>query len=161
MCISLLYPQGKSRTDGLLSFPVRTLSEFQVQDWITFYILWPEGSYLGNGWLFTTLEPLTISVTFFCASPPQAFSLDCPEIGDLGGKRGAYQPARRARAFPGNVMTYSSILAGTSLLTLRAVLARGTKILTAEGLTCDKGHHYLSNHTTLMFTDTTAHRALK
>lgn len=79
----------------------------------------------------------------------------------LGGRRGAYQPARRARAFSGDVMTHSSILAGASLLTLWTMLARGAKILTAEGLMFDKGHHYLSNHLTLSFTGTTAPRALK
>lgn len=75
--------------------------------------------------------------------------------------RGTYQPARRTRALSSDVMTYASILAGASLLTLWSMLARGTKILTAEGLTCDKGHHSLPKPTTLRFTNTAVPRTLK
>lgn len=58
-------------------------------------------------------------------------------------------------------MAYSSILAGASLLTLWAVFARGTEILAAEELTCDKKYRYWPNHTTLRFADTTAPRTPK
>lgn len=103
-----------------------------------------------------------ISVTLFCAKILHThFHLSFLKQVTLGGRRGAYQPARRARALPRDVMAYSSVLAGASLLTLWTVLARGTEILTAAGLTGNKEHHYLSKHTTLRFTDTTAPWALK
>lgn len=75
--------------------------------------------------------------------------------------RGTYQPARRTRALSSDVMTDASVLAGASLLTLWSVLARGTKILTAEGLTCDKGHHSLPKPITFRFANTATPRTLK
>lgn len=103
-----------------------------------------------------------MSVTLFCAKVLHVrFHLSILKQVAFGGRKGAYQPARRTGAFPSDVMTHSSILAGASLLTLWTMLARGTKILTAEGLMGDKGYHYLLHHTTLRFTYTTAPRVLK
>lgn len=103
-----------------------------------------------------------MSVTLFCAKVLHVrFHLHVLKQVTFRGRKGAYQPARRAGALPSDVMTHSSILAGASLLTLWTMLARGTKILTAEGLMGDKGHHYCFTHTSLSFTDTTAPRVLK
>lgn len=71
-------------------------------------------------------------------------SITCPSImaltflrtvlskATLGARLATHcaQPARRAGAFSGDMMTHSSILAGASLLTLWTMLARGTEILT-------------------------------
>ena len=159
---SLFISWGEMQDIWLTIFSMKTLSTLQVQDLITFCLLWTEKFQLWNGQVFPILESLTISVTFFCTKVlHMRFHLSIQEQGALGGWKWAYQPARRTRAFSSDVMTYTSILAGASLLTLWPVLARGTKILTAEGLTCDKGHHDLPNHTTLRFTDTAAPTALK
>lgn len=144
------------------NFSMRTLSKLQVQDLITFCLLCTKKFLLWNGQIFPILKFLSMDVTFFLLKfSPCIFTRVSWNRGLWRVGRDAYQPTRRTRALSSDVMTYASVLAGASLLTLWSMLARGTKILTAEGLTCDKGHHSLSQPTTLRFTNTAAPRTLK
>ena len=144
------------------NFSMRTLSKLQVQDLITFCLLWTKNFLLWNGQIFPGLKFLSIDVTFSCIKVLHMhFHSSILGRGLWRVGRGTYQPARRTRALSSDVMTDASVLAGASLLTLWSVLARGTEILTAEGLTCDKGHHSLPKPTTPRFTNTAAPRTLK
>lgn len=144
------------------NFSMRTLSKLQVQDLITFCLLWTKKFLLWNGRVFPILKSLSIDVTFFCIKVlPMHFHSGILETGDFGGWGMLTSQPEGQEHLHSDVMTYASILAGASLLTLWSMLARGTKILTAEGLTCTKGHHSLSQPTTLGFTNTAAPRTLK
>lgn len=105
------------------------------------------------------IQPLLL-LSFVLKSPEDILLciLDCVIIG---GGRDTYHPARRARALSSYMMADTSILAGTSLLTLWPMFARGTKIFTTEGFKWNIRYCYLlSKHMILRFTDTSS-RTLK
>lgn len=86
-----------------------------------------------NGCVFPEWELQTPLLLGFVVTSPYHILFRVLECVILGGGRDTYHPARRARALSSDMVAHASILAGTSLLTLWAMFARRTKILTAEG----------------------------
>lgn len=90
-----------------------------------------QGDLFLNGCVFTVWESQPPLLLAFVSPYDVPFCvLGCVV---LGGGKDTYHPARRAGALSSDMMAHASILAGTSLLTLWAMFARRTQILTAEG----------------------------
>lgn len=68
------------------NFSMRTLSKLQVQDLITFCLLWTKKFLLWNGRVFPILKSLSIDVTFFCIKVlPVHFHSGILKQGTLAG----------------------------------------------------------------------------
>lgn len=156
-----LFLLGGMQSPWSFLFPPEFLTHFVDKcGWSYLWLLWSEGFVFK--WLLISvweLQPPWL-LSFVLKSPEDILLciLDCVIIG---GGRDTHHPARRARALSSYMMADTSILAGTSLLTLWTMFARGTKIFTTEGFKWNIRYCYLlSKHMILRFTDTSS-RTLK